>query len=121
MDSSRYNVAVIGSGPGGFAAAVRAAQLGAKTVVIEKSFVGGTCLNCGCMPTKFLWQALKLKQKIQKSYEYGFNSKLDPVVFSDVINKRDKNISNIRKGMELILSSYSIDFVKGTASFKDKN
>ncbi|MDR2817990.1 MAG: NAD(P)/FAD-dependent oxidoreductase [Endomicrobium sp.] len=121
MDSSRYNVAVIGSGPGGFAAAVRAAQLGAKTVVIEKSFVGGTCLNCGCMPTKFLWQALKLKQKIQKSYEYGFNSKLDPVVFSDVINKRDKNISNIRKGMELILSSYSIDVVKGTASFKDKN
>jgi dihydrolipoamide dehydrogenase len=121
MDSSRYNVAVIGLGPGGFAAAVRAAQLGAKTVVIEKSFVGGTCLNCGCMPTKFLWQALKLKQKIQKSYEYGFNSKLDPVVFSDVINKRDKNISSIRKGMELILSSYSIDVVKGTAFFKDKN
>ncbi|MDR2351244.1 MAG: FAD-dependent oxidoreductase, partial [Endomicrobium sp.] len=100
MDSSRYNVAVIGLGPGGTAAAVRATQLGAKTVVIEKSFVGGTCLNYGCMPTKFLWQALKLKQKIQKSYEYGFNSKLDPVVFLDVINKRDKNISNIRKGME---------------------
>jgi dihydrolipoamide dehydrogenase len=121
MNSSIYNVAVIGSGPGGFAAAVRSAQLGAKTAIIEKSFVGGTCLNCGCMPTKFLWQALKLKQKIQKSYEYGFNSKLDPVVFSDVINKRDKNISNIRKGMELILSSYSIDVVRGTASFKDKN
>ncbi|MDR2251410.1 MAG: NAD(P)/FAD-dependent oxidoreductase [Endomicrobium sp.] len=121
MGSNKYDIAVIGSGPGGFSAAVRAAQLGAKTVVIEKSFVGGTCLNCGCMPTKFLWQALKLKQKIQKSYEYGFNSKLEPIVFSDIINKRDKNISNIRRGMELVLSSYSIDVIKGTASFKDKN
>ncbi|MDR1942714.1 MAG: NAD(P)/FAD-dependent oxidoreductase [Endomicrobium sp.] len=121
MGSNKYDIAVIGSGPGGFSAAVRAAQLGAKTVVIEKSFVGGTCLNCGCMSTKFLWQALKLKQKIQKSYEYGFNSKLEPIVFSDVINKKDKNISNIRKGMELVLSSYSIDVIKGTASFKDKN
>jgi dihydrolipoamide dehydrogenase len=121
MGSNKYDIAVIGSGPSGFAAAVRASQLGAKTAIIEKSFVGGTCLNCGCMPTKFLWQALKLKQKIQKSYEYGFNSKLEPVVFSDVINKKDNNISNIRKGMELVLSSYSIDVIKGTAFFKDKN
>ncbi|MDR2436530.1 MAG: NAD(P)/FAD-dependent oxidoreductase, partial [Endomicrobium sp.] len=121
MSSNRYDIAVIGSGPGGFAAAVRTAQLGAKVLLIEKSFIGGTCLNCGCMPTKFLWQALKLKQKIEKSYEYGFNSKLDPVIFSGVINKRDKHISNIRKGMELILSSYSIEVIKGCTSFKDKN
>jgi dihydrolipoamide dehydrogenase len=67
MSSNRYGIVVIGSGPGGFASAVRAAQLEAKVVLIEKYFIGETCLSCGCMPTKFLWQALKLKQKIQKS------------------------------------------------------
>ncbi|MCL2390605.1 MAG: FAD-dependent oxidoreductase, partial [Endomicrobia bacterium] len=121
MSYEKYDIAVIGSGPGGFTAAVRAAQLGAKTALIEKSEIGGTCLNCGCMPTKFLWQALKTKQKIQKSYEYGFKADLKPFSFSDLISKKDKTIANIRKGMELILSSYSIDVIKGRSSFKDAN
>ncbi|MDR3275004.1 MAG: NAD(P)/FAD-dependent oxidoreductase [Endomicrobium sp.] len=121
MGSPVYDIAVIGSGPGGFSAAVMAAQLGAKVVLIEKSFIGGACLNCGCMPTKFLWQVLKLKQKIQKSYEYGFKANLDSIVFADIVNKKDRNIANIRKGMELILASYYIEVVKGLASFKDKN
>jgi dihydrolipoamide dehydrogenase len=121
MNSNKYDIVGIGSGPGGFSAAVRSSQLGAKVALIEKSFIGGTCLNYGCMPTKFLWQTLKLKQKIQKSYEYGFKANLEPVIFADIVNKKDRNISNIRKGMELILSSHSIDVIKGIASFKDKN
>ncbi|MCA6079653.1 MAG: NAD(P)/FAD-dependent oxidoreductase [Endomicrobium sp.] len=119
---NKYDIAVIGSGPGGFTAAVRAAQLGAKIAIIEKSFTGGTCLNCGCIPTKFLWQSLKTKQKIQKSYEYGFKTALEPVIFADIIIKKDRNIANIRKGMETILSSYNnIDIINGTVSFKNKN
>ena len=61
----KCDIAVIGSGPAGFSAAVRAAQLGADVVLFEKSEIGGTCLNRGCIPTKFFWQALKTKQKIQ--------------------------------------------------------
>lgn len=119
---NKYDIAVIGSGPGGFTAAVRAAQLGAKIAIIEKSFTGGTCLNCGCIPTKFLWQSLKTKQKIQKSYEYGFKAALEPVIFADIIIKKDRNIANIRKGMETILSSYNnIDIINGAVSFKNKN
>ncbi|MDR0978330.1 MAG: NAD(P)/FAD-dependent oxidoreductase [Endomicrobium sp.] len=121
MNSVLYDVAVVGSGPGGFAAAVRAAQLGARVALVEKSLIGGTCLNCGCMPTKFLWQALKLKQKIQKSYEYGFKADTAPVVFADVAFRKDKNIANIRKGMELVLASYSVDVIKGQASFKTES
>ncbi|MCL2334636.1 MAG: NAD(P)/FAD-dependent oxidoreductase, partial [Endomicrobia bacterium] len=79
-------------------------------------------LNCGCIPTKFLWQALKTKQKIQKSSDYGFKATLEPFSFADIIAKKDKSITNIRKGMELILASYeNITVVKGAASFKDKN
>ncbi|MDR3281957.1 MAG: FAD-dependent oxidoreductase, partial [Endomicrobium sp.] len=116
-----YDIAIVGSGPGGFSAAVRAAQFGAKVVIIEKSFIGGTCLNCGCIPTKFLWQALKTKQIVQKSYEYGFKATLCPIVFSDIIEKKKKNVSNIKNGMKMVLSSYGIDIVKGSASFKTKN
>ena len=119
---NNYDIAVIGSGPGGFSAVVRAAQLGKKVVLIEKDLTGGTCLNCGCIPTKFLWQALKTKQKIQKSYEYGFKANLEPFSFSDIIDKKDKSISNIRKGMDMILASYdNITVVNGTASFKSVN
>jgi len=121
MSSQKYDIAVIGSGPGGFAAAVRAAQLGAKVALVEKSEIGGTCLNCGCIPTKFLWQALNTKQKIQKSYDYGFKATLEPFSFADIIAKKDKLISNIRKGMDMILSSYGIEVLKGEASFKNKN
>jgi dihydrolipoamide dehydrogenase len=116
-----YDIAVIGSGPGGFTAAVRAAQLGAKVIIIEKIFIGGTCLNCGCIPTKFLWQSLKTKQIIQKSYEYGLKTTLSPVTFSDVIAKKNKSVSNIRNGIRIVLASYDIDIVKGCASFKNKN
>ena len=115
----KYDIAVIGSGPGGFAAAVRAAQLGAKVALVEKSFVGGTCLNCGCVPTKFLWQALNTKRKIRNSFEYGFGFPEGTFSFAGLIAKKDKNIANMRKGMEMILSSYCVDTVSGGAFFKD--
>lgn len=121
MDLDKYDIVVIGSGPAGFTAAVRAVQLGAKVAIVEKSFIGGTCLNCGCLPTKFLWQVLKLKQRIQKSYEYGFKVNLEPIIFSDILAKKDRNIANLRKGMRTILSSYNVDIIEGVASFRDKN
>jgi dihydrolipoamide dehydrogenase len=121
MDLNKWDVAVIGSGPGGFNAAVRAKQLGARVVLVDKSFVGGTCLNSGCIPTKFLWQVLKTRQIIKKSYEYGLKASLEPIVFTDIVAKKDRSIANIRKGMDLILASYSIDIIKGVVSFKDRN
>lgn len=119
--SNKYDIAVIGSGPGGFAAAVRAAQLGAKTVIIEKGLIGGTCLNCGCIPTKFLWQALKTKQKIKKAYEYGLKANLEDTDYGAIAFQKNKRIANIRKGMEMILDSYDIAVINAAASFKDKN
>ncbi|MDR1259961.1 MAG: NAD(P)/FAD-dependent oxidoreductase [Endomicrobium sp.] len=121
MNLHEYDVVVIGSGPGGFSAAVRAAQIGAKVAIIERLFIGGTCLNCGCIPTKFLWKSLKVKKEIQGSYRYGIKSILEPIVFENIINKKNKNITSIRSGMKIILSSYNINIFEGSAIFKNKN
>ncbi|MGE4384708.1 MAG: NAD(P)/FAD-dependent oxidoreductase [Endomicrobiaceae bacterium] len=116
--NQKYDVAIIGAGPAGYTAAVKFAQLGFKVAVVEKDKLGGTCLNSGCIPTKFLWQAAKTKQKILKSYEYGIKSSMEPLIFSDIINKKNKIIENLSKGIQRLLESYKIDIVKGKASFK---
>ncbi len=116
--NKKYDVAIIGAGPAGYTAAVRFAQLGLKVALVEKDKLGGTCLNSGCIPTKFLWQAAKTKQKILKSYEYGIKASMEPVSFTDIINKKNRMVENLSKGIQRLLESYGIDIVKGKASFK---
>ncbi|HPZ70927.1 MAG TPA: FAD-dependent oxidoreductase, partial [Peptococcaceae bacterium] len=72
-----YDLAVIGGGPGGYVAAIRAAQLGAKTVLIEKDVLGGTCLNRGCIPTKTFLQSVKALREIKKLRDLGVTG-VDP-------------------------------------------
>ncbi|MDR0985140.1 MAG: NAD(P)/FAD-dependent oxidoreductase [Endomicrobium sp.] len=122
MSLGHYDIIVIGAGPGGFTAAVKMAQLGAKIAIVEKYLIGGTCLNTGCIPTKFLWNSLKIKKNIKKANYYGFKTFLEePVKFQDIILKKNKSIYNLRQGMIKILDSYSIDIIYGHAKFKDKN
>src|SRR6187455_2596103 len=71
----KYNVIVIGSGPGGYVAAIRASQLGLKTAVIEKETLGGICLNWGCIPTKALIKSAEVFQYLNHAADYGFNAK----------------------------------------------
>ncbi|MFA6613567.1 MAG: dihydrolipoyl dehydrogenase [Endomicrobiia bacterium] len=117
----KYDVAIIGAGPAGYTSAVRFAQLGLKVAIIEKDKLGGTCLNSGCIPTKFLWQAAKTKQKILKSLEYGIKSTIEPINFQDIINRKNKIVENLSKGVQRLLESYNIEIVKGKASFKSSN
>ncbi|TFG24573.1 MAG: FAD-dependent oxidoreductase, partial [Promethearchaeota archaeon] len=71
MSEQQYDLAVIGAGPGGYHAAIRAAQYGAKVALIEKKNLGGTCLNWGCIPTKALYASAHMIEKIRESNEYG--------------------------------------------------
>ena len=70
-----FDVVVIGGGPGGYVAAIRAAQLGQKVSIIEKEHLGGICLNWGCVPTKSLLKSAELYQKFKHSEEYGISAK----------------------------------------------
>jgi dihydrolipoamide dehydrogenase len=117
--SKNYDIIIIGSGPSGYNAAVRAAQLGAKVAIIEKALLGGVCLNHGCIPTKFLWTALK--RQIDGAKAYVSNVNMNQTNFQDIIQKKNKSIENIRKGMSQVLSSYDIDIIYATASFINKN
>ena len=117
----KYDIAVIGAGPAGYNCAINFAKQGKKVVIIEKDNLGGTCLNRGCIPTKFLWQTASVKQTISKSYEYGLKSSLEPVNFQEIINKKNKLVENLVKGVARLLAANKVDVIKGTASFKNKN
>ena len=117
----KYDIAVIGAGPAGYNCAINFAKQGKKVVIIEKDNLGGTCLNRGCIPTKFLWQAVSVKQTILKSYEYGLKSSLEPINFQEIINKKNKLVENLVKGVSRLLTTNKVDIVKGIASFKNKN
>jgi dihydrolipoamide dehydrogenase len=121
MSVHNYDIIVIGSGPGGYNAAIRASQLGAKVAIIEQSLLGGVCLNYGCIPTKFLWTTLKRKIDIKKAYEYSLNVNINKINFKSIIQSKNKNIENIRNGMLKVILSYNIDLIYAKASFVDKN
>ncbi|MBQ1645268.1 MAG: dihydrolipoyl dehydrogenase [Prevotella sp.] len=100
---------IIGSGPGGYRAADYAAKNGLKVIVIEESHAGGTCLNCGCIPTKILCHEAELAG-------YGL-----PVDLSKVMQRKQEVIEQLRNGVETLLSQPNISLVRGKASFKDAN
>ena len=72
---NEFDVIVIGAGPGGYVAAIRAAQRGAKVLVVERSYLGGVCLNVGCIPTKTLIHSAELYRKMQHAEEFGLGAK----------------------------------------------
>ena len=95
-----YDIAVIGSGPGGYVSAITAAQHGKKVCLIEKNEVGGTCLNVGCIPTKSLLATANILEKIKKASDFGIsgikNSDLS-VDFPKVIQRKDQIVKNLKK------------------------
>src|SRR5437660_8371463 len=80
MASTQYDVAVIGSGPGGYVAAIRAAQLGAKTAIVEKQYLGGTCLNVGCIPSKAMLHIADVMQTVASMGDLGLEISQPPQV-----------------------------------------
>lgn len=118
---NKYDVAVIGAGPAGYNCAINFAKQEKKVVIVEKDNLGGTCLNRGCIPTKFLWQVAKTKQKISKSLEYGIKANVEPINFADIIAKKNRLVENLSKGILRLLTLNKVDIIKGVASFKNNN
>lgn len=121
--AQRYDLAIIGSGPGGYVAAVRAAQLGFKTVCIDKREVpGGTCLNIGCIPSKALLHSSEFYAKCQKeSQEQGVQFSELSYDFKQMMHRKEGIVKGLVDSVAHLFERYHVDFVKGEASFKDEH
>ncbi len=116
-----YDLAVIGGGPGGYVAALRAAQLGLKTALIEKySTLGGTCLNVGCIPSKALLDSSELYYQASHTFsEHGIGVSELSVDLNQMIQRKNKVVEMTTKGIDFLMKKNKIDVIQGHASFAD--
>lgn len=115
------DIIVIGGGPGGYVAAIRAAHLGAKVCIIERDRVGGTCLNRGCIPTKALWRNAEILNTLKNIKEFGIKIDGYSINVLEVQNRKQKIVDQLVSGIEKLLDANKVEVINGTASLKDKN
>jgi dihydrolipoamide dehydrogenase len=116
MAETSYDAIVIGSGPGGYVAAIRAAQLGKKTAVIEKDKVGGRCLNYACIPAKAVLRSADLLEEIRAAGDYGLTVSGVEVDYGAVQARREKVVSTLTGGVAGLFKKNAIDLIEGEAS-----
>src|SRR6056297_3440122 len=118
----KYDVLVIGSGPGGYVAAIRASQLGLKTAVVERESLGGICLNWGCIPTKSLLKSAQVYEYLKHAEEYGIvidgEAKAD---FSKVVQRSRTVADGMSKGIQFLFKKNKVDVISGTGKLKAKD
>lgn len=108
-------VIVIGSGPGGYVAALRSAQMGAEVTLVEKDLVGGTCLNVGCIPTKVLLESAKKLLELKKMSRYGIKVEEYSFSLDDAVRRKDTLLRGLRNGTERLFTKAGVRLVRGTA------
>ena len=114
-----HDVIVIGGGAGGYAAAIRAAQLGAKVAVVEKDQLGGVCVNRGCIPVKAWLKAAETLRCIRAGEAFGIQAAVKKIDFKTIIENKNRSSEKIRMGMEGLLQNNGIEVIKGHAAFKN--
>ncbi len=113
MSENQYDLAIIGAGPGGYHAAIRAAQYGAKVALIEKDKLGGTCLNRGCIPTKALYASAHLIEKIREADEFGVKISDYKLSFSKAVERKNQVVQELVDGIGALERSWKNDIYNG--------
>jgi len=111
-----HDVMIIGSGSGGYAAAIRAAQLGANVIMAEYAETGGTCVNRGCIPSKVWLRAADLLQRMKTAEEFGIKAPVDTIDFSAIVERKNGVSAEIRMGMEALLQNNGVEVIRGRAT-----
>jgi len=114
----KYDLAIIGSGPCGYVAAIRAAQLGLKTCIFEKDRIGGVCLNWGCIPTKALSASAATLYNIERAGEFGISVKGFDLDFSKVYERKESIVKKLSSGIEMLLKAKKIEIIREAAEIK---
>ncbi len=116
---AKYDVAIIGSGPGGYVAAIRAGELGLKTVVVEKDpFLGGTCLHVGCIPTKVLLHHAEIYDHFKNGAELGFEVSGLKINWNNILERKNKIVKKHAKGLEFLFKKNKVEWVQGWGRYE---
>ena len=118
---SDFDIIVIGAGPGGYVAAIRAAQLGLKTAVIERESVGGVCLNWGCIPSKALLRNAEVLNLMHSADKYGITFDNLSYDFGIAIDRSREVVNKLTSGVEYLLKKNNVEHISGSAVFETSN
>lgn len=116
-----FDIVVIGGGPGGYTAAIHAAQLGASVCLIEKQSLGGTCLNRGCIPTKALYRSAQLVNRIKHAADFGIEVPGYTIDISKIQQRKAEIVNTLQKGIAQLIGANKIEWLSGTARLNEKN
>src|SRR5262245_2229441 len=115
-DIPHFKVVVVGTGPGGYVAAIRAGQLGLKTAVVEKDQLGGTCLNWGCIPTKAWIVTAHLYEQIRRAREFGIEVGEPRINWKLLVERKNKVVSQLTGGVKVLLQGRKVEILRGNGT-----
>lgn len=120
IDNMKYDIVIIGSGPGGYVAGIRASQLGKKVAIVEKAELGGVCLNWGCIPTKALLKSAQVFEYTQHAEDYGISIKDAKADFGGMVSRSRSVAGGMSKGVEFLMKKNKIDIIPGFGKLQAK-
>ena len=116
-----YDIVVVGSGPGGYVAAIRAGQLGLRTAVVERADVGGVCLNWGCIPSKALLRNAEVLSLFRHADDFGISVDNLRYDFGKAVDRSRKVVEKLTRGVSFLLKKNGVEYVEGRGKLKDRN
>lgn len=115
-----FDLGIIGGGPAGYSAAIRAAQKGLKVVLFEKTAMGGVCLNCGCIPTKTILHCTDLYKNLKKADKFGISAAEISIDYAKILNRKNELVQKLQKSLTKLVQSYGVNIVNAEAKILDK-